>query len=66
MTDEVLDEVKTWQNRRLDAVYPIIYFWAQKSVVQNDVTAIIPGFGKRKISTVALFALLLARSGLIV
>src|SRR3979411_2061824 len=25
VTDEVLDEVKTWQNRQLDPVYPIMY-----------------------------------------
>ncbi len=25
VTDAVLDEVKTWQNRQLDAVYPIMY-----------------------------------------
>ena len=25
VTDEVIEEVKTWQNRQLDAVYPIIY-----------------------------------------
>lgn len=25
VTDEVLDEVKAWQNRALDAVYPIVY-----------------------------------------
>ena len=25
VTDEVIDEVKTWQNRQLDEVYPIMY-----------------------------------------
>lgn len=25
VTDAVLDEVKTWQNRQLDAIYPIVY-----------------------------------------
>ena len=25
VTDAVLDEVKLWQNRPLDAVYPIVY-----------------------------------------
>ncbi len=25
MTDAVLDEVKTWQSRPLDALYPIVY-----------------------------------------
>lgn len=25
VTDEVIDEVKTWQNRQLDALYPIMY-----------------------------------------
>jgi putative transposase len=25
VTDEVIEEVKTWQNRQLDAVYPIMY-----------------------------------------
>jgi putative transposase len=26
VTDEILDEVKTWQSRALDVVYPIVYF----------------------------------------
>ena len=25
VTDEVMDEVKQWQNRPLDAVYPIVF-----------------------------------------
>jgi transposase-like protein len=25
VTDAVIDEVKTWQSRQLDAVYPIVY-----------------------------------------
>jgi transposase-like protein len=25
VTDEVIDEVKQWQNRPLDAVYPIVF-----------------------------------------
>ena len=25
MTDAVIDEVKAWQSRRLDALYPIVY-----------------------------------------
>ncbi len=34
VTDEVLDEVKTWQNRQLDVVYPIMYLactWTRSS-----------------------------------
>lgn len=26
VTDEVLDEVKAWQNRPLESVYPIVFF----------------------------------------
>ena len=26
VTDEVLDEVKSWQNRALEAIYPIVFF----------------------------------------
>ena len=27
ITDKVLDNVKTWQNRPLDSVYPIVFFY---------------------------------------
>ena len=26
ITDDVMDEVKQWQSRSLDAVYPVVYF----------------------------------------
>ncbi|BET38981.1 hypothetical protein SAP269_15700 [Spiroplasma ixodetis] len=26
ITDDVIDDVKAWQNRRLESVYPIVYF----------------------------------------
>ena len=41
ITDAVLDEVRTWQNRPLDAVYPILYLDAlvvkmrEEGTVQN-------------------------------
>ena len=41
VTDAVLDEVREWQNRPLDAVYPVVFFDAlrvkilDKSVVRN-------------------------------
>jgi putative transposase len=36
VTDAVLDEVKTWQNRELDAVYPIVYMDAIKFKVRDN------------------------------
>ena len=35
MTDEVIEEVKTWQNRQLDAVYPIMYLDAIQFKVRD-------------------------------
>ena len=42
VTDEVLDEVKTWQNRQLDAVYPIMYLDAIQFKVRDN------GHGRNK------------------
>jgi putative transposase len=36
VTDEVLDEVKRWQNRQLDAVYPIMYLDAIQFKVRDN------------------------------
>jgi putative transposase len=36
VTNEVLDEVKTWQSRSLDKLYPIVYFDALVIKVQED------------------------------
>src|SRR3989442_1255152 len=36
VTDEVIDEVKTWQNRQLDAVYPILYLDAIQFKVRDN------------------------------
>ena len=36
VTDEVLDEVKTWQNRQLDKVYPIMYLDAIQFKVRDN------------------------------
>jgi putative transposase len=36
VTDEVLDEVKMWQNRQLDAVYPIMYLDAIQFKVRDN------------------------------
>ena len=35
VTDEVIEEVKTWQNRQLDAVYPIMYLDAIQFKVRD-------------------------------
>src|ERR1700730_14397820 len=35
VTDAVIDEVKTWQNRQLDAVYPIMYLDAIQFKVRD-------------------------------
>jgi putative transposase len=36
VTDEVIDEVKTWQNRQLEAVYPIMYLDAIQFKVRDS------------------------------
>jgi len=36
VTDEVLDEVRTWQNRQLDEVYPIMYLDAIQFKVRDN------------------------------
>src|SRR6267142_5704533 len=36
VTDAVIDEVKTWQNRQLDAVYPIVYLDAIQFKVRDN------------------------------
>ena len=36
VTDEVLDEVKTWQNRQLDPVYPVMYLDAIQFKVRDN------------------------------
>jgi len=36
VTDEVIDEVKTWQNRQLEAVYPIMYLDAIQFKVRDN------------------------------
>src|SRR6267142_1730002 len=36
VTDAVLDEVKTWQNRQLDAIYPIVYMDAIQFKVRDN------------------------------
>jgi putative transposase len=36
VTDEVHDEVKTWQNRQLDAVYPLMYLDAIQFKVRDN------------------------------
>ena len=36
VTDAVLDEVKAWQNRPLDAVYPIVYLDAIHLKIRTD------------------------------
>jgi len=36
VTDAVLDEVKTWQNRQLDSVYPIVYMDAIQFKVRDN------------------------------
>ena len=36
VTDEVIDEVKMWQNRQLDAVYPIMYLDAIQFKVRDN------------------------------
>ena len=36
VTEEVIDEVRTWQNRQLDAVYPIMYLDAIQFKVRDN------------------------------
>jgi putative transposase len=36
VTDEVLDEVRTWQNRQLEAVYPIVFLDAIQFKVRDN------------------------------
>lgn len=36
ITDEILDEVETWQNRPLDDLYPIVFFDALVAKVRDD------------------------------
>ena len=36
VTDAVIDEVKAWQNRQLDAVYPIMYLDAIQFKVRDS------------------------------
>lgn len=36
MTDAVLDEVAAWQNRPLDAVYPIMFFDALRVKIRDE------------------------------
>jgi putative transposase len=36
VTDAVLDEVRTWQNRPLDSVYPILYLDALQVKVKSQ------------------------------
>jgi hypothetical protein len=38
VTDEVIEEVKAWQNRQLDAVYPIVYMDAIQFKVRDSKT----------------------------
>jgi putative transposase len=49
VTDAVLDEVKEWQNRPLEALYPIVFFDALRVKVRDE------GIVKSKAVYVALF-----------
>ena len=55
VTDEVLDEVKAWQNRPLESVYPIVFFDCIVVKVRQD---------KRIINKAVYIALGIDRSGL--
>jgi len=44
VTNEVLDEVKSWQNRPLDKIYPIVYFDALVIKVRQDKRVINKAF----------------------
>lgn len=36
MTDAVLDEVAEWQNRPLDAIYPLVFFGALRVKIRDE------------------------------
>jgi putative transposase len=36
VTDAVLDEVREWQNRPLDAIYPVIFFDALRVKIRDE------------------------------
>ena len=55
VTDEVLDEVKAWQNRPLEAVYPIVFFDCIVVKVRQD---------KRIINKAVYIALGIDKSGI--
>lgn len=55
VTDEILDEVKAWQNRPLESVYPIVFFDCIVVKVRQD---------KRIINKAVYIALGIDRSGL--
>ena len=48
VTDAVLDEVREWQNRPLDAVYPVVFFDALRVKIRDE------GLVKNKAVYVAL------------
>ena len=48
VTDAVLDEVREWQNRRLEAVYPVVFFGALRVKIRDE------GLVKNKAVYVAL------------
>ena len=48
VTDAVLDEVREWQNRPLDAVYPVVFFDAMRVKIRDE------GLVKNKAVYVAL------------
>ena len=41
ITDEILDEVETWQNRPLDELYPIVFFDALVAKVRDDTGRVV-------------------------
>jgi NAD/NADP transhydrogenase alpha subunit len=41
VTDAVLDEVAIWQNRPLEAVYPLVFFDALRVKVRDEVGAML-------------------------
>ena len=36
VTDAVLEEVRDWQNRPLDAVYPVVFFGALRVKIRDE------------------------------
>lgn len=42
VTNEILEEVEQWQNRPLEAMYPVIYFDALRIKIRNSVNKVIP------------------------